>query len=129
MWQAAGSEVESMPVKKHDHLLAETSHLPHVLAYSLVDSLSHSEVSDNIFRYAASGFRDFTRIASSDPEVWRDICLDNRDAILASIKAFEANLQRLSEQISAADGESLKDTFTQAKAARDEFMKKRWQES
>ena len=124
MWQAAGAEVESMAVEKHDHVLAATSHLPHILAYSLVDTLSNSEVSDAIFHYAAGGFRDFTRIASSDPVMWRDICLENRDAILASIEAFQRNLQALHQQVSDADSNSIMDTFSHAKAVRDDYMKK-----
>lgn len=124
MWQAAGAEVESMAVEKHDHVLAATSHLPHVLAYSLVDTLSHSGVSDAIFHYAAGGFRDFTRIASSDPVMWRDICLENRDAILTSIEEFQANLHTLHQQISDADSDSIMDTFSNAKAVRDDYMKK-----
>lgn len=124
MWQAAGAEVESMAVEKHDQVLAATSHLPHVIAYSLVDTLSHSEVSDSIFHYAAGGFRDFTRIASSDPVMWRDICLENRDAILASIEAFQVNLQTLHQQITDADSSGIMDTFSHAKAVRDDYMKK-----
>ena len=124
MWEAAGAEVESMAVEKHDHVLAATSHLPHILAYSLVDTLSHSEASDAIFHYAAGGFRDFTRIASSDPVMWRDICLENRDAILASIETFQANLQILHQQIVDADGGGIMDTFSHAKAVRDGYMKK-----
>ena len=123
MWQAAGAEVESMTVEKHDQVLAATSHLPHVLAYSLVDTLSHSDVSDAIFHYAAGGFRDFTRIASSDPVMWRDICLENRDAILQSIEAFQANLQVLHQQVSDADSAAIMDTFSHAKCVRDDYMK------
>ena len=123
MWQAAGAEVESMSVEKHDQVLAATSHLPHVLAYSLVDTLSHSDASEAIFRYAAGGFRDFTRIASSNPVMWRDICLENRAAILQSIEAFQANLQVLHQQVSDADSESIMDTFSHAKSVRDDFMK------
>lgn len=124
MWEAAGAEVESMAVEKHDHVLAATSHLPHILAYSLVDTLSHSEVSDAIFHYAAGGFRDFTRIASSDPVMWRDICLENRDAILASLEAFQANLQTLHQQVTDADSSAIMDTFSHAKAVRDDYMNK-----
>jgi len=114
MWQAAGAEVESMAVEKHDH----------VLAYSLVDTLSHSEVSEAIFRYAAGGFRDFTRIASSNPVMWRDICLENREAILQSIEAFQANLQVLHQQVAEADSTGIMDTFSHAKSVRDDFMEK-----
>ena len=124
MWQAAGAEVESMAVEKHDQVLAATSHLPHVLAYSLVDTLSHSDASDAIFHYAAGGFRDFTRIASSDPVMWRDICLENRDAILASMEEFQANLQILHQQVSDADSDGIMKTFSHAKAVRDDYMKK-----
>ena len=124
MWQAAGAEVESMAVEKHDHVLAATSHLPHVLAYSLVDTLSHSEASEAIFRYAAGGFRDFTRIASSNPVMWRDICLENREAILQSIEAFQANLQVLHQQVAEADSTGIMDTFSHAKSVRDDFMEK-----
>jgi prephenate dehydrogenase len=123
MWQAAGATVESMDVETHDQVLAATSHLPHVVAYSLVDTLSKSDASDAIFQYAAGGFRDFTRIASSDPTMWRDICLENRDAILKSLEELQANMQILHEQISSADSESIMDTFTHAKSVRDEYMK------
>ena len=123
MWQAAGAEVESMDVEKHDRVLAATSHLPHALAFSLVDTLSHSEVSEDIFHYAAGGFRDFTRIASSDPVMWRDICLENRQAILESIEAFQKNLSYLHEMVSESDSAGIMDMFTHAKSARDAYMK------
>lgn len=124
MWEAAGAEVESMAVEKHDRVLAATSHLPHALAFALVDTLSRSEVSKDIFHYAAGGFRDFTRIASSDPVMWRDICLENRQAILESIEAFQENLNGLHEMVSEADSDGIMDMFTNAKSARDAFMKK-----
>lgn len=123
MWEAAGAEVESMAVEKHDRVLAATSHLPHVLAFALVDTLSRSDVSEDIFHYAAGGFRDFTRIASSDPVMWRDICLENRQAILESIEAFQENLNGLHEMVSDADSDGIMDMFTNAKSARDAFMK------
>ena len=124
MWQAAGAHVESMDVETHDQVLAATSHLPHVVAYSLVDTLSKSDASDAIFQYAAGGFRDFTRIASSDPTMWRDICLENRDAILKSLEELQANMQILHEQISASDSDGIMETFTHAKSVRDAYMKK-----
>ena len=123
MWEAAGAEVESMDVKKHDRVLAATSHLPHALAFALVDTLSRSEVSEDIFHYAAGGFRDFTRIASSDPVMWRDICLENRQAILESIEAFQKNLSGLHDMVSGADSDGIMDMFTHAKSARDAYMK------
>lgn len=123
MWQASGATVESMDVLKHDKVLAATSHLPHVLAFSLVDTLSHSKASDAIFHYAAGGFRDFTRIASSDPVMWRDICLENRDAILESIEYFQENLQQLHDQVAAADSDGILGVFSHAKSVRDAYMK------
>lgn len=123
MWRAAGAEVESMDVEKHDRVLAATSHLPHALAFTLVDTLSQSDVSTDIFRYAAGGFRDFTRIASSDPVMWRDICLENRLAILESIEAFQEHLGGLHEQVSQGDSTGIMDMFSRAKSIRDDFMK------
>ncbi|SDZ86388.1 bifunctional prephenate dehydrogenase/3-phosphoshikimate 1-carboxyvinyltransferase [Microbulbifer marinus] len=123
MWQATGAEVLNMPVAEHDEVLAATSHLPHVIAYGLVDTLAHDAENENIFRYAAGGFRDFTRIASSDPVMWRDIMLANRDAILQAIDLYSANLSSLRDAIAAGDSEQLMGVFTRAKAARDHFTK------
>ncbi|PID45233.1 MAG: prephenate dehydrogenase [Proteobacteria bacterium] len=124
MWQAAGAEVERMEVQKHDRVLAATSHLPHALAFTLVDSLGRSELSDDIFHYAAGGFRDFTRIASSDPVMWRDICLENQQAVLASIESFQKDLSELHDMVAQADSAGILDMFARAKAARDAYMKK-----
>ncbi|GAB2518336.1 bifunctional prephenate dehydrogenase/3-phosphoshikimate 1-carboxyvinyltransferase [Microbulbifer agarilyticus] len=123
MWQAVGAEVLSMPVAEHDEVLAATSHLPHVIAFGLVDTLAHDAENENIFRYAAGGFRDFTRIASSDPVMWRDIMLANRDAILKSIDLYTSNLGSLRSAIASGDSEHLMGVFTRAKAARDHFTK------
>ncbi|PWQ99083.1 prephenate dehydrogenase/arogenate dehydrogenase family protein [Leucothrix pacifica] len=124
MWEAAGADVESMDVENHDRVLAATSHLPHALAFALVDTLSRSEVSEDIFHYAAGGFRDFTRIASSDPVMWRDICLENRDAILESIEAFQKNLSSLHDMVAESDSSGIMDMFSHAKSARDAYLKK-----
>jgi 3-phosphoshikimate 1-carboxyvinyltransferase len=124
LWRAVGAEVVSMPVTTHDRVLAATSHLPHVLAYALVDTLARSAHSDDIFRFAAGGFRDFTRIASSDPVMWRDIALANREALLEAIDAFDSHLAVLRAAIAAGDGEALLQTFTSAKAARDGFARR-----
>jgi len=121
MWASTGAEVIDMDVNTHDSVLAATSHLPHVLAYALVDALAQSDVSENIFRFAAGGFRDFTRIASSDPVMWKDIALANREALLASLDEFNAHLMTLRAAIDSADAEALLATFTRAKAARDDF--------
>ncbi|MCW8127085.1 bifunctional prephenate dehydrogenase/3-phosphoshikimate 1-carboxyvinyltransferase [Microbulbifer halophilus] len=123
MWQATGAEVLNMPVREHDEVLAATSHLPHVIAFGLVDTLAHDAENENIFRYAAGGFRDFTRIASSDPVMWRDIMLANRDAILKSIDLYSANLDSLRAAIATGDSDRLMGVFTRAKAARDHFTK------
>lgn len=122
LWASTGAEVVQMPVDDHDAILAATSHLPHMLAYALVDALSRSHLSEDIFRFAAGGFRDFTRIASSDPTMWRDIALANQASLLNSIDEFSAVLAELRAAIAAGDGESLHATFTAAKSARDRFV-------
>lgn len=124
MWQAAGAQVVSMDPVHHDAVLAATSHLPHVLAFSLVDTLSRLDETDEVFDYAAGGFRDFTRIASSDPVMWRDICVANGDAIQLMIEHYVADLQGVSEAIQNQDGEQLLDIFSRAKSARDRYIDK-----
>jgi cyclohexadieny/prephenate dehydrogenase len=121
MWDSAGAEVVDMTVTAHDAVLAATSHLPHVLAYTLVDALAQSSASDDIFRFAAGGFRDFTRIASSDPVMWRDIAIANKTALLDSIDTFSEHLGRLRSAVAAENADQLFDTFSRAKRARDEF--------
>ncbi len=121
MWESVGAEVLAMSVAEHDEVLAATSHLPHVIAYSLVDTLAQDIGNPNIFRYAAGGFRDFTRIASSDPVMWHDIMRANRAAILDSMDMFIANLSRLRASIEQEDSEYLLTVFSRAKEARDEF--------
>jgi prephenate dehydrogenase len=121
MWNSTGAEVVEMAVADHDAVLAATSHLPHLLAYALVDALACSDASEEIFRFAAGGFRDFTRIASSDPAMWRDIAIANRQALLQSMDDFSDHLARLREAVEAGDGERLFETFTRAKGARDQF--------
>lgn len=121
MWEQAGAEVMEMDAARHDAVLAATSHLPHLLAYTLVDTLARMETHDDIFRFAAGGFRDFTRIAASDPVMWRDICLANRDAILAVLDHFSADLGQLRSAISADDGARILEVFTRAKRERDQF--------
>lgn len=121
MWQAVGAEVLSMSVEEHDQVLGATSHLPHVIAYSLVDTLAEDIKNPNIFRYAAGGFRDFTRIASSDPVMWHDIMRANKAAILQSMDLFIDNLSRLRSSIEHEDSDYLLSVFSRAKEARDEF--------
>ena len=122
MWQACGAEVTAMSVAHHDEVLAATSHLPHMLAFGLVDSLARMRENDEIFRYAAGGFRDFTRIASSNPVMWRDICLANREALSAMLARFGVEMTDLAESIRRSDGEHLLEIFARAKAARDRYV-------
>lgn len=119
MWQAAGAEVVEMGVEHHDEVLAATSHLPHLLAYALVDLLAQLEDRREVFAFAAGGFRDFTRIASSDPIMWRDISLANHTAIAQMLKAYRGELDRLIAAVESGDGKALQNLFTRAKAARD----------
>jgi 3-phosphoshikimate 1-carboxyvinyltransferase len=121
MWRAVGAEVLTMSVAEHDEVLAATSHLPHAIAYALVDTLAHDINNPNILRYAAGGFRDFTRIASSDPVMWHDIMRANKTAILQSMDLFIDNLIRLRGSIENEDSRYLLDVFSRAKDARDEF--------
>jgi prephenate dehydrogenase len=122
MWQACGAEVLCMSVSDHDAVLASTSHLPHVLAYTLVDALAKDGRAGEIFKFAAGGFRDFTRIASSDPTMWHDIVLANRDAVLAGIDQFSCHLAELRSAIEQGDGAKIYTVFDQAKKARDEHF-------
>jgi prephenate dehydrogenase len=124
MWEAAGAEVVEMDPLHHDAVLAATSHLPHLLAFTLVDSLVRMEDQQELFEYAAGGFRDFTRIASSDPVMWRDICLANHDAIHLLIEHFISDLQRVNQAVQAQDGDRLLEIFANAKDARDRFVEK-----
>ncbi|REH36868.1 3-phosphoshikimate 1-carboxyvinyltransferase [Paraperlucidibaca baekdonensis] len=121
LWQAAGAEVMTMRVEQHDAVLARTSHLPHLLAFSLVDTLAQESDNLDIFRYAAGGFRDFTRIAASDPRMWHDIFLANRDAVISALDAFEAGTQRVRDAITSNDSDALLGMFTRARAAREHF--------
>lgn len=121
LWEQAGAEVSEMSVKRHDDVLAATSHLPHMLAFTLVDTLANLEEHDDIFKYAAGGFRDFTRIASSDPQMWHDICLNNRDALLTIIERFQNDLADLTQAIEKGDGDKVLNKFENAKAERDAY--------
>lgn len=124
LWQQCGAEVMEMEVKHHDEVLAATSHLPHVIAYTLVNTLAHMNDKQEIFAYAAGGFKDFTRIASSDPTMWLDICLANKDALLNVIELFRNDLEHLSRAIKQGDNKDIHDMFTFAKQARDTLCDK-----
>jgi len=120
MWHAAGAEVVSVSVEHHDEVLAATSHLPHVLAYTLVDTLAQMHEHREIFKFAAGGFKDFTRIASSDPKMWHDICLNNRDSLLDMLTRFSSDMSKLTKAIEDEDSEFILKLFTRAKTARDQ---------
>ena len=122
MWEACGAEVTEMPVAHHDEVLAATSHLPHMLAFGLVDMLARMKENDEIFRYAAGGFRDFTRIASSNPVMWRDICIANREALGPMLTAFAEEMNALAESIGSGDADALLEIFERAKASRDRYV-------
>jgi prephenate dehydrogenase len=122
MWEACGGEVTCMEVHHHDEVLAATSHLPHMLAFGLVDALARLRENDEIFRYAAGGFRDFTRIASSDAVMWRDICIANREALGSALAGFSTEMADLADSIRRGDGDHLLEIFRRAKAARDRYV-------
>ena len=120
IWRLTGAEVCSMEPGHHDRIFAEISHLPHVVAYALVHAVGTADVEgENVLSYTAGGFRDFTRIASSDPAMWRDIALMNRGALLASIDGFSASLDELRRRIDSGDQAGLTEFFTTAKQFRD----------
>ena len=119
LWRGLGSTVIEMSVEHHDSVLAQTSHLPHLLAYALVDSLSSQGDSMEVFQYAAGGFRDFSRIAASDPVMWRDIFKANGPSVLAVLDRFLDELDDLRRMIADGDVEALQQVFQRAKEARD----------
>ena len=120
LWTSAGADVCCMESGHHDRIFAEISHLPHAIAYTLVHAVGTADVEgENVLSYSAGGFRDFTRIASSDPVMWRDIALMNREALLASIDGFSASLAELRRRIDNSDQAGLTEFFTTAKKFRD----------
>jgi len=121
-WQTIGSDVSLMSVEQHDAVLAATSHLPHVLAFSLVDLLGKKDETVDIFKYAAGGFKDFTRIASSDPTMWLDICMANKEQIIPLIQELCTELQGINQMLEQNKTQELYDTFTYARNARQRFL-------
>ena len=122
MWRHCGSIIEYLSVEHHDKVLAATSHLPHMLAYALVHQLSNLNDHEEIFRYASGGFRDFTRIASSDPVMWRDVCISNGDALVNLIEQYQQELDRVKAAINAEDADELLRLFGRAKSERDSLI-------
>jgi prephenate dehydrogenase len=123
LWEAAGAQVETLDGVLHDRIFAAVSHLPHLAAFALVDELAQRADSDAFFRFAASGFRDFTRIAGSSPEMWRDIALANREAVLTELDAYLAALQWLRQAVAGEDADALLEMFSRARSARENWMK------
>ncbi len=121
-WKRIGSQVSTMDVEHHDAVLAATSHLPHILAFSLVDLLGKRDEQVEIFKYAASGFKDFTRIASSDPTMWLDICMANKKEIIPLIKQLQTELGKIEQMLVGNESQQLFETFTYAKQARQRFL-------
>lgn len=123
MWQLVGSQVVIMDVEKHDRVLAAISHLPHMVAYALVNAVgSYDRYNENILEYSAGGFRDFTRIASSDPTMWRDIAMTNREALIEMMEQFETFFAELKEDVAIGSGERLFEFFRRSKESRDEIL-------
>jgi len=120
LWEACGARIEIMDVKRHDLVLAITSHLPHLIAYTIVGTATDLEedTKDEVIKFSASGFRDFTRIAASDPVMWRDVFLNNKDAVLEILQRFNEDLTGLQKAIRKGDGDYLQDTFTRTRAIR-----------
>ncbi|WP_295623574.1 prephenate dehydrogenase/arogenate dehydrogenase family protein [uncultured Nitrosomonas sp.] len=123
LWQACGAQVSLMPADEHDQVLAATSHLPHILAFTLMNHLSNTNQPENMLRFAGSGFRDFTRIASSSPEMWRDICLANHEALLKQIDMYQNEMKALHAILKHNDAVALEQYFSQARGLRDEWLK------
>ncbi len=125
MWELVGADVVCMDILQHDQVLAATSHLPHMLAYALVDCLAGMKESEEIFSNAAGGFADFTRIASSSPQMWHDICYSNRKSLLNVLEQFDLHLNKIKSAIQNDNSSDLLEIFTRAKQERDEFLDQR----
>jgi len=123
LWEATGARITRLAPDEHDAVLAAVSHLPHVLAYALVHDIARRKNAGQLFSYAAGGFRDFTRIASSHPEMWRDICVANRDRILDELQRYQAKLGEMEKLLRAADADALEKLFAEARDARDQWLK------
>jgi prephenate dehydrogenase len=124
-WTQCGAEVSMLDAERHDAVFAAVSHLPHALAFALVAELSERADAAEYFRYAASGFRDFTRLASSDPEMWRDICIANAAALRQELTVFREQLGRLESLLAASDGGALAALFAKARQARNAWLASR----
>jgi len=122
-WERCGARVVEMQPREHDAVLAAVSHLPHVLAFALVEQIARHEAPERMFALAAGGFRDFTRIASSSPEMWRDICLANRQALLAELDRYRGGLEEVRAMLERGDAKALEALFSRARDARAQGLK------
>ncbi len=125
LWQDCGANVSEMSAEAHDGIFAAVSHLPHLLAFALVDDIASRSNAEQLFGFAASGFRDFTRIAGSHPEMWRDISLANRTALLNELSAYQQELGRLQTLLETGDGAGLQALFERASIARNNWGESR----
>jgi prephenate dehydrogenase len=121
-WESCGARITKMNPDEHDGVLAAVSHLPHVLAFALVHDIAARENAAQLFSYAAGGFRDFTRIASSHPEMWRDICIANRDRLLVEIGRYTKEVEAVRKILESGDPAALEKLFTEARAARQRWL-------
>jgi len=122
-WRACGARTVEMSAERHDEVFAAVSHLPHVLAFTLLEMIASREDATELFSFAGAGFRDFTRIAASSPEMWRDICLANRDALLEEIRTFQDRLGTLAAEMETGDGADIELSFELARAARSKWLR------
>jgi len=123
LWESCGARVTQLGAEEHDAVLAAVSHLPHLLAFGLVHDIARRGNAEQLFSYAAGGFRDFTRIASSHPEMWRDICVANRDVLLDELKNYSRKVSELEILLQAGDGAALEKLFAEAREARNRWLK------
>jgi prephenate dehydrogenase len=125
LWQGCGAHVSQMRADQHDEILAAMSHLPHLLAFALMNHVASADSNlDDLLRFAGSSFRDFTRIAGSSPEMWRDICLANREALLRQLDAYQNELTSLRELLANGNGQALEKFFADAREARQQWLNK-----
>jgi prephenate dehydrogenase len=125
-WSICGARTSQMTPERHDDVFAAVSHLPHLLAYALVHDVASRRNSSDLFTFAAGGFRDFTRIASSDPEMWRDICVANADLLVGELSRYAKKLGEVKKLLERRDAAALEKLFTQAREAREEWLKSTW---
>ena len=122
LWQSLGSQVIEMSAARHDNILAQTSHLPHLLAYALVEALSSRGDTMEVLKFAAGGFRDFSRIAASDPIMWRDIFKANRTEVIKALDRFLEEISSLRQLVSNGDSDAMEKVFKRARKARNEYI-------